>query len=223
MSEREVRENLFGQLARIGKATSSAKRLELLDILGQGERSVDSLAQAAAMSVGNTSSHLQVLRGARLVQTRREGTKVLYSLADEQVAAFLGDLWGLAESRLAEVEQLVRSYLEQDDSLERVTREELLNRSLTGDVYIIDVRPAEEYAAGHIPGAASVPFDELGDFLSDLPSEMAIVAYCRGPHCLLAPKAAQILRRHGLRAMVLEDGMPEWRMGGLPVSTATGT
>jgi rhodanese-related sulfurtransferase len=184
---------------------------------------VDSLAQAAAMSVGNTSSHLQVLRGARLVQTRREGTKVLYSLADEQVAAFLGDLWGLAESRLAEVEQLVRSYLEQDDSLERVTREELLNRSLTGDVYIIDVRPAEEYAAGHIPGAASVPFDELGDFLSDLPSEMAIVAYCRGPHCLLAPKAAQILRRHGLRAMVLEDGMPEWRMGGLPVSTATGT
>jgi DNA-binding transcriptional ArsR family regulator len=221
MSEREVREDLFGQLARIGKAISNPKRLELLDVLGQGERSVESLAQVTAMTVGNTSSHLQVLRQARLVETRRQGTKVLYSLADERVAGFVGELWKLAEARLAEVEQLVRTYLQDEESLERVTREELVSRSLTRDVYVIDVRPTVEYAAGHIPGAASVPFEEIGEFLSELPADMDIVAYCRGPHCLLAPKAAQILRRHGLRAKVLEDGMPEWRLRGLPVSTVS--
>ncbi|SFC93067.1 ArsR/SmtB family transcription factor [Streptomyces aidingensis] len=220
MSERVVREGLFGQLARIGKAIGSAKRLELLDVLGQGERSVESLAQATHMTVGNTSAHLQVLRNARIVETRRQGTKVLYSLADEQVGVFLRELWRLADTRLAEVEQLLRDYLEGDDSLERITRDELVRRSLSGDVCVIDVRPVEEYRAGHIPGAISVPFQELNEHLAKLPEGTDIVAYCRGPHCVLAPKAAQILRRSGLRAMVLEDGMPEWRAGGLPVSTA---
>ncbi|MFJ8189142.1 ArsR/SmtB family transcription factor [Streptomyces sp. NPDC096094] len=221
MSEREVREGLFGQLARIGKAISNPKRIELLDILGQGERSVESLAIVTNMTVGNTSSHLQVLRGARMVETRKEGTKVIYSLADERVACFVRELWTLADARLAEVEQLIREYLQGEETLERVTKEELVARSLSGDVFIIDVRPAEEYAAGHIPGATSVPFDELSDHLSRLPADLDIVAYCRGPHCVFAPKAAQILRQHGLRAMVLEDGMPEWRQGGLPVSTAS--
>jgi rhodanese-related sulfurtransferase/DNA-binding transcriptional ArsR family regulator len=219
MSERDVREGLFGQLARIGKAISNAKRIELLDILGQGERSVESLAIATSMTVGNTSSHLQVLRGARMVQTRKVGTKVMYSLADEKVARFVRELWALADARLAEVEQLIREYLDGEETLERVTREQLVARSMRGDVYIIDVRPVEEFEAGHIPGATSVPFDELNDHLSQLPADMDIVAYCRGPHCVFAPKAAQILRRNGLRAMVLEDGMPEWRQGGLPVST----
>ncbi|WP_165985051.1 metalloregulator ArsR/SmtB family transcription factor [Streptomyces sp. YIM 98790] len=221
MSERAVREDLFGQLARIGKAVSSAKRLELLDILGQGERSVESLAHATRMSVGNTSAHLQVLRSARIVESRRQGTRVLYSLADEQVGVFLRGLWTLAESRLAEVEQILRSYLDGDGTLERITREELVRRSLSGDVCVIDVRPVEEYEAGHIPGAVSVPFQELSTRLSLLPEDTDIVAYCRGPHCVLAPKAAQILRRSGLRALVLEDGMPEWRAGGLPVSTTS--
>ncbi|MFD5428800.1 ArsR/SmtB family transcription factor [Streptomyces sp. NPDC127084] len=221
MSERKVRDVLYGQLARIGKAISNPKRIELLDTLGQGERSVESLATATNMTVGNTSSHLQVLRDARMVETRKEGTKVIYSLADERVAFFVRELWALAGARLAEVEQLVREYLQGEETLERVTREELVARSLSGDVFIIDVRPAEEYAAGHIPGATSVPFDELGDHLSRLPADMDIVAYCRGPHCVFAPKAAQILMRHGLRAMVLEDGVLEWRQGGLPISTVS--
>ncbi|GAA3772818.1 ArsR/SmtB family transcription factor [Streptomyces chiangmaiensis] len=221
MSERNVREGLFGQLARIGKAISNPKRIELLDILGQGERSVESLATVTHMTVGNTSSHLQVLRNARMVETRKEGTKVFYSLADERVAGFVRELWSLADARLAEVDRLIREYLQGEETLERVTREQLVSRSLSGNVYIIDVRPTEEYAAGHIPGAVSVPFDELTEHLAKLPADMDIVAYCRGPHCVFAPKAAQILRQHGLRAMVLEDGMPEWRQGGLPVSTAS--
>lgn len=220
MSERNVREDLFGHLARIGKAVSSAKRLELLEILGQGERSVESLSAVTNMSVGNTSSHLQVLRNARLVETRREGTKVIYSLADEKVAGFLRGLWSLADDRLAEIDQLIRAYLRDDDTLERVTRQDLVARSLRGDVFVIDVRPAEEYAAGHIPGAVSIPFDELDDHLAELPTGVDIVAYCRGPYCLLAPRTAQILREHGFRVLVLEDGMPEWRQDGFPVSVA---
>ncbi|MFJ6674635.1 ArsR/SmtB family transcription factor [Actinosynnema sp. NPDC091369] len=220
MSERTVRDDLFGQLARIGKAVSSAKRLELLEILGQGERSVESLSAATDMSVGNTSSHLQVLRNARLVQTRRVGTKVIYSLADEKVTTFLRNLWSLADDRFAEIEQLIRAYLRDDDTLERVTRPELVARSLRGDVFIIDVRPAEEYAAGHIPGAVSVPFDELDDHLAALPTDVDIVAYCRGPYCVFAPRAAQILAERGFRVLVLEDGMPEWRQDGLPVSVS---
>ncbi|MED7825041.1 ArsR/SmtB family transcription factor [Streptomyces chiangmaiensis] len=217
MATREVREKLFVQLARIGKSISHPKRIELLEILGQGERSVEALAAATAMGVSNTSAHLQVLRSARMVETRKQGTKVIYSLADELVAGFVRELWNLADARLAEVEQLIRQYLEGGETLERVTREELICRALKGDVYIIDVRPLDEYAAGHIPGAASVPFDELVQLLSTLPADMDIVAYCRGPHCVLAPKAAQILRQHGFRALVLADGMPEWRQEGLPV------
>lgn len=220
MSGREIREGLFGQLARIGKAASNPKRIELLDVLAQGERSVESLSAVTHMTAANTSSHLQVLRGARMVVTRKEGSRVMYSLADERVGGFVRELWSLADARLTEVEQLVREYLHGEEALERVTKEELVARSLRGDVFIIDVRPAEEYAAGHIPGATSVPFDELNSHLSMLPSDMDIVAYCRGPHCIFAPKAAQILRHQGLRGLVLEDGMPEWRQGGLPVSTA---
>lgn len=218
MLHQGVREALFEQLARIGKAVSSPKRIELLDVLIQGERSVESLAQATGMTIGNTSSHLQALSRARMVQTRREGTKVLYSLPDQRVEGFVRELWSLAEARLAEVEQLVREYLRGGETLVKVSREELVSRSLQGDVYIVDVRPAEEFKAGHIPGAVSIPLEEITDHLSRLPSDMDVVAYCRGPFCLLAPKAAQILRQNGYQALVFEEGMPGWRQAGLPVS-----
>lgn len=222
MAESQVRDALFEQLARIGKAISNSKRIELLEILAQGERSVESLAEVTAMTVGNTSSHLQVLRGARLVQTRREGTKVMYSLAADEVGDFMRELWSLADSRLAEIEHIITAYLRGGGELEHVTREELVARSLENDVYIIDVRPREEYEQGHIPGAVSIPFDELAGHVASLPQDMDIVAYCRGRYCLFAPKAAQILQQLGLRAKVLEDGLPEWRRGGLPVSTGAG-
>lgn len=221
MAVTQVREALFEQLARVGKALSSPKRLELLEVLAQGERSVESLAEATGMPVGNTSAHLQALRGARLVRTRRVGTRVFYSLPDEQVTAFMRDLWKLADARLAEVEQLIRDFLHNERDFERVTREQLLARSMVGEVTVLDVRPPEEFEAGHVPGAVNIPLEQLGERLDTLPRDVDVVAYCRGPYCLLAPRAAQILREHGWRASVLEDGLPEWRAAGLPVAAGT--
>lgn len=208
--------DLYEQFARIGKALASARRVELLDLLCQGERSVDGLAQAAGMSVTNTSQHLQVLRAAQLVDTRRAGTRVLYRTADEAVCRFFLELRELARGRLAEVDRLVRRLL--DDGLEPMRREELLARMAQGAVVLVDVRPPEEYAAGHIPGAVSVPLGLLEELLDTLPADTEVVAYCRGPYCLLAPQALEILRAHGLRARRLEDGFPEWRLAGLPVA-----
>ena len=207
---------LYEQFARIGKALASARRVELLDLLCQGERSVEALAQSAGMGVTNTSQHLQILRAARLVETRKEGTKVLYRVADEVVCRFFLDLRELARGRLAEVEQLVRRLL--DDGLEPMGRAELLERMEQGAVVLVDVRPREEFAAGHIPGAISVPLGLVQDLLDAVPADTEIVAYCRGPYCLLAPQALTILRAHGLRARRLEDGFPEWRLAGLPVA-----
>jgi rhodanese-related sulfurtransferase len=217
MTGREVKDGLYGQFARIGKAVAHPKRIELLDLLCQGERSVEVLAQAATLSVTNASAHLRVLRETRLVETRREATKVYYRLAGESVCGLFFSLRDLAAERYAEVEMMVRDYFEARDELEPITREELVARTDDGSVLILDVRPWEEYAAGHIPGAISVPLAELESRVATLPPVSEIVAYCRGPYCVLAPQALQLLRRHGYQARRLQDGLPEWKRAGLPV------
>ncbi len=212
----------YEQFARIGKGLAAAGRVELLDLLCQGERSVEALAHASGMTVTNTSQHLQVLRAAALVETRKEGTKVIYRLAGEDVCRFFLALAELAHARLAEVDRLVRCYLD-GDPFDPVTRTELLERIERGDVLVLDVRPAAEYAAGHIPGAVSVPLDEVEVRLQELPAETEIVAYCRGPYCLLATNALDLLHGHGFRARRLEEGLPEWRLAGLPIATEKNT
>jgi rhodanese-related sulfurtransferase len=214
---REVKEGLNEQFARLGKAVASPKRIELLDLLCQGERSVEGLAGATRMGLTNTSAHLQVLRRARLVETRREGVKIFYRVADDAVCRFYIALRDLGRARLAEVEQIVRDYFDAPDELEPVSREALLERVHRGEAAVIDVRPAEEYAAGHVPGAVSIPLAELRQRLGELPAGVEIVAYCRGPYCVLAPEALTVLRASGFPARRLEDGFPEWRLAGMPV------
>ncbi|MBF6606329.1 MAG: metalloregulator ArsR/SmtB family transcription factor [Chloroflexi bacterium] len=217
-TERTATTALNEQFARIGKALSSPRRIELLDLLAQGERPVESLAAASDMSVALASSHLQALRAARLVETRRDGQRVHYRLAGDDVYRLLSVLRGAARARLAELEVAVVAYLETPDELEPVTRGELWDRARSGAVTILDVRPREEYLAGHIPGALSVPLAELGDLLTRLPRDAEIVAYCRGPYCVLAPQAVALLRSHGRSARRLADGFPEWRLAGLPIA-----
>jgi rhodanese-related sulfurtransferase/DNA-binding MarR family transcriptional regulator len=210
--------DLYEQFARIGKALASGRRVQLLDLLCQGERSVDALARAASLTVTNTSQHLHVLRAAGLVDVRKEGTKVIYRVADEDVYRFFFALRDLARDHLAEVEQIMRRYIEGGGGLEPVTRAELLTRAKRDDVVVLDVRPADEFAAGHLPGAVSVPLEHLEQRLASLPRDAEIVAYCRGPYCLLAPRAVELLHERGFRARQLEDGFPEWRLAGLPVA-----
>lgn len=218
MSGTAVKDGLYEQFARVGKAVAHSKRIELLDLLCQGERSVEVLADATAMGVTNTSAHLRVLREARLVETRKEGTRVYYRLAGDAVCDFFFSLRDLATERLAEVDQIVRDYFTARDELEPVGREELLTRAEESGVVVLDVRPREEYLAGHIPGAISIPLAELEASLANLPGDAEVVAYCRGPYCVLAPQALTVLRRHGFRARRLQDGLPEWRRAGLPVA-----
>ncbi len=210
--------DLYEQFARIGKALASARRVELLDLLCQGERSVDMLSRASGMTVTNTSQHLQALRSSRLVDARKEGTKVVYRVADDEVCRFFFALRELAGNRLAEVEQFVRRYVEGVGEYEPVGCSELLERAKRRDVVVVDVRPPEEYASGHIAGAISIPLEELEQRLASLPGDAEVVAYCRGPYCLLAPRAVELLREHGYRARRLEDGFPEWRLAGLPIA-----
>jgi rhodanese-related sulfurtransferase/DNA-binding transcriptional ArsR family regulator len=214
---REAKDRLYEAFARTAKALASPKRVELAELMAQGERTVEALAQATGMGVTNTSAHLQVLARSRLVATRKQGTRVFYRLAGDDVAAFVVALRDLARSRLAEVDQVVRDYFTARDALEPVTREELVARTGRGKVVILDVRPAAEFAAGHIPGALSVPLDQLDAALARLPKRAEIVAYCRGPYCVLAPQAVERLRAKGYRARRLADGLPEWRLAGLPV------
>jgi rhodanese-related sulfurtransferase len=218
---RQVKDGLYEQFARIGKAVAHPKRIELLDLLCQGERSVEVLAKTAALTVTNASAHLKVLREARLVETRPAGTKVYYRLAGESVCGLFFSMRDLAAERYAEVEMIVRDYFQARDELEPITREELMARADDGGVVVLDVRPREEYDAGHIPGAISVPLGELEGRLEALPRDAEIVAYCRGPYCVLAPQALTLLRRKGYRARRLQDGLPEWRRAGLPVETGT--
>jgi rhodanese-related sulfurtransferase/DNA-binding transcriptional ArsR family regulator len=215
---REAKDRLYAAFARTAKAVASPKRIELLELLAQGERTVDALAGATGMGVTNTSAHLQILARARLVENRKEGTKVFYRLATDDVTAFVVVLRDLARSRLAEVEQVVRDYFGSRDALEPISREELRARAAKGKVVILDVRPAVEFVAGHIPGALSVPPGELDAALVRLPKRTEIVAYCRGPYCVLSPHAVERLAAKGYRARRLADGFPEWRLAGLPVA-----
>jgi rhodanese-related sulfurtransferase len=215
--KREFKTELFEQFARIGKALASGRRLELLELLAQRARNVEDLARLTGMSVANTSQHLQVLRAARLVQVRKSGLYATYRLADERVFDLWKALRELGENRLVEVNHMVRSYLSGRDSLEAVTVTDLRRKLKQGSVILLDVRPAEEYAAGHIAGARSVPLNELQTRLKELPKTREIVAYCRGPYCVLADEAVALLRSHGLRAFRFEQGFPEWKASGLPV------
>ncbi len=215
---RLFKDAIYEQFARIGKALSSSKRIELLDLLCQGERTVEVLAKEAGMSIANTSQHLRVLRAARLVEPHKEGLFVTYRLADQAVCVFARSFRVLAESRLAEVDQITRRYLEGREGMEPVDRKELLDRVRGGAVTVIDVRPVEEYKAGHIPGAISIPLKELESRLSELPKRKEIVAYCRGPYCVLAVRAVEMLRAKGYKAVRLEDGVQDWRAMGYRVA-----
>lgn len=211
MAHRELKDPLYSQFARIGSAVASPKRVELLDLLSQGEKTVETLAEQSATPVKNASAHLRVLRQARLVDTRREGTYVYYRLAGDDVFQFLRELQELARSRLAEVEQVTRLYIDDRDELEPISLEDLRRRMREGDVTVIDVRPEEEYQSGHIAGALSIPVAQLKRRLSEIPRKREIVAYCRGPYCVYSVDAVALLRKHGYRARRANEGFPQWR------------
>ncbi len=217
-AHRLFKDTVYEQLARIGKATSAPKRLELLDLLCQGPRTVEVLARETSVTVANASQHLQVLRSARLVEAEKRGQFVEYRLADEQVCDFFLTLRGLAESRLAEVEQVTRAYFSERGAMEPVASEELLRRVKNGEVTVLDVRPGDEYRAGHIPGALSVPVAELKARLKEVPKGREVVAYCRGPYCVMSLDAVQLLRAKGFKAHRLETGVADWRARGWRVA-----
>lgn len=217
MSSNDFKQDLFAQFARVGKALSNGNRLELLEFLAQGERGVDELSKVAKLTVGNTSQHLQLLRQSGLVTSRKEGLKVLYRLSGDDVMDVMSALRSVAERHLADVDRLVSSYLSVKDDLEPIPREELLSRARDGLVTVIDVRPPEEYAAGHVLGAVNIPLDKLETHLKDLDNNTEIVAYCRGPYCVLAFDAVAQLRKRGIKARRLEEGYPEWKRAGLPI------
>lgn len=220
MSSKTFKADLLEQFARVGKALSSGKRLQMLEYLAQGERSVDALATMTGLSVANTSQHLQQLRQAGFASARKEGLYVFYRLSSDSVVRLLSALRAVGQEQLAEVDKLVKLYFDSKDSLEPVPAQELLERAKTGVVTVLDVRPPEEYAAGHIRGAINLPLAELAKRLDEIPRDKEIVAYCRGPYCLLAFDAVAQLRKSGRKARRLEDGFPEWKSAGLPVDRA---
>jgi len=217
MSSDNFKRDLFNQFARVGKALSNGNRLQLLEFLAQGEHSVDDLAHVAGLSVANTSQHLQLLRQSGLVSSRKQGLKVFYKISNGDVIELLNRLRRVAEQELADVDRLVNTFLTVKDELEPVARAELLDRVISGLVTVIDVRPSEEFNAGHVPGAINIPLSELKKHLDEFDSEMEIVAYCRGPHCILAFNAVAELRKQGLKARRMVDGFPEWKQAGMPV------
>jgi rhodanese-related sulfurtransferase/DNA-binding transcriptional ArsR family regulator len=209
---------VFENLARIGAALSSAVRLELLELLAQGERSVEELATLTGATVANTSQHLQKLKQAGLIGGRRQAQFVRYRLAGDEVVALLGALGAAGQAYLAEVERIVRLYFSAKDQMEPVPAAELMQRAKKGLVTVLDVRPPEEFAAGHVPGAINIPIGELQKRLAELPKRKEVVAYCRGPYCLMSYDAVHLLRGRGLKARRLQDGLPEWRLAGLPTA-----
>lgn len=209
--------DLFNEFARVAKAMSNGNRLELLEFLAQGEHSVDALAKVSGLSVANTSQHLQHLRQAGLVISHKQGLKVFYRLSGEDVTQLFAVLRDVAERHLAEVQRLVNDYLKTRDGLEPLPAEELLKRVRANLVTVLDVRPIEEYQSGHLPNAINVPLSELEGFLNECNPQQEIVAYCRGPHCILAFDAVALLRKKGYSASRLDGGLPEWRQEGLPV------
>jgi len=221
LAHRRFKDRLYAQYARIGKALASPRRLELLELLAQSERTVESLADELELSMANTSQHLQVLRAAGLVDTRRDGLFIHYRLADDTVIPLSTALRTVAEHRLADLERLVRAEFTRRSKAELVSLPELLQRARRDDVIVLDTRPAHEYRAGHIPGALSVPVDELQERLRRLPKHKQYVAYCRGPYCVYADRAVEVLTASGRRARRLKDGFPEWRAAGFPVEVST--
>lgn len=215
---REVKNRLYEQVARIGRAVSSPKRLELIELLCQGEKTVETLAAQAEISVKLASAHLKELRLARLVDTRKDGKYVLYRLASTSVADLWVTLRSEAEERLVELQMALVSIAEHSDELRGVDRADILRRAAAGEVVVLDVRPQEEFRAAHLPHARSLPVDELKKRLAELPKEVPVVAYCRGPFCLMAKDAVELLRKRGYRAFHLTDGVAEWRARGLPVA-----
>jgi rhodanese-related sulfurtransferase len=222
MSHRAFKDRLYAEFATIGKALASPLRLELLDLLGQGERSVDELAQELEQSLANTSAHLQVLRQARLVEGDKRGLNVVYRLAAPEVFNMWRSLRDLGTARLAEVDRLVETYLTDRASLAAVDIAELRQLLDEGRVTLLDVRPVLEYQQGHIPNARSIPVAELERRLAEVPRNRQVVAYCRGPYCVYSDEAAQFLQEHGFKVRRLEEGFPEWRAAGLPVETSVG-
>lgn len=219
LAHRQFKDAIYEQFARLGKAISAPKRIELLDLLCQGPRTVEALAKQASLSVANASQHLKVLRAARLVDAEKKGLYVEYRLADDEVCRFFFALRGLAEARLAEVEQVTRGYFEQRGAMEAVESDELMRRVRSGEVTVLDVRPLEEYRAGHLPGALSIPVGELKTRLKELPKDREVVAYCRGPYCVMAVEAVELLRKKGFKAHRMEQGVVDWRARGWRVES----
>ena len=221
MSDRAAKNALYDAFAEVAKALAGGRRAEIVDVLAQGERSVEQLADEIGQSIANTSHHLRAMARAGVLRTRREGTRVVYMLASDRV----GDVWGalrdIAEEHVAGITALADAYVGDRSGLEAVTRRELQARLKAGDVVVLDVRPAAEFEAGHIPGARSVPVSELRR-LRSLPKDIEIVAYCRGPYCVYADDAVRQLRRRGFKATRLEDGYPEWKRAGLPIAAGDG-
>ena len=213
-TQRRFKDAIYEQFARLGKAIAAPKRIELLDLLCQSPRTVEALAAQASISVANASQHLQVLRAARLVEAEKKGLYVEYRLADQEVCRFFLALRGLAEARLSEVDQVTRQYFEQRTAMEAVAGDELLRRVKSGQVTVLDVRPVEEYRAGHIPNALSIPVAELKARLKELAKDREVVAYCRGPYCVMAVEAVELLRKKGFKAHRMEQGIVEWRARG---------
>jgi rhodanese-related sulfurtransferase/DNA-binding transcriptional ArsR family regulator len=214
MVRAQVKDQLYDQFSRIGRAISSPARLEILDLLSQGEKTVEQVAEQARLGIKNASAHLRALREARLVDTRKEPPYVHYRLADEDVMRVVRDIQALARARLAEVEQITRLYFDDPLDMEPVDADELLSRLEAGEVTVLDVRPLDEYLAGHVPGAVSVPVEELERRLGEIPRGRPVIAYCRGPYCVYAVEAVNTLRRHGFEAGRMEEGVPDWRLAG---------
>lgn len=220
--KRTFKNQLYEQFARIGKALSSPHRLELLDVLAQCERTVEALAQETGMSIANASQHLQVLRAAHLVEVRREGVSMYYRLANESVFSMWQAMRTVGEAQLAEIDRVVQTFLQDRTQLQPMGAQELLHRLSDDQVILLDVRPAEEYVAGHLPQARSIPVTELEARFAELPVDKEIVAYCRGPYCVFADEAVALLRNNGYNARRLEQGLPDWRALGLPVASGKG-
>jgi rhodanese-related sulfurtransferase len=216
----DFKDQIYEQFARVGKAVASPRRLEILDLLCQGEKTVEELGQHARIDIKNASAHIKVLRGARLVASRRDGKHVYYRLADPAVGSFWLSLRSLAEHRLSEVRDVIQTYFDEPERMRAVDRRTLLERARRGDVVVLDVRPADEYATAHLPYARSLPLAELKRRLATLPRGKEIAAYCRGPYCVLSHDAVEFLRRRGFKAIRLDDGVLEWRAAGMPIESS---
>ncbi len=220
MTGREFKDAVFEQFARTAYAFASPKRLEMIDVLAQGERDVESLAKQVGMTIANTSRHLQILKGVRLVETRRSGVQIFYRLADEKVYRCWKELQELAESRVAEIREVVRTFYQEQDALETLTREQLWQRMQDQSVTVIDVRPQEEYRQGHLPGALVIPLSELKNKIKELPPDRQVVAYCRGPYCVLSAEAIKILKAAGIRSVRFKESVLDWMESGMPIETS---